>query len=191
MYNEIILPKLSLQNPLNIMPRWSQYIRRWTLSEKFLSLVRDRCENFSSYLASKDGLLYRFPHPFVKSIVELEQTDPYTYMEGSRECFIIEFLQGRMESYEGQSISNASYFFSPLLFKKTQIQLHSLKTTTLGINLSLFNIISVHFHRFGPPFNKGMYSSPLDSVLWLNSWLQKVKCPFAYMKGWKICMGMQ
>ena len=49
-------------------------------------------------------------------------------------------------------------FISPLLFKKTQIQLHSLKTTTLTINLSLFNIISVHFHRFGPPFNKGMYS---------------------------------
>ena len=52
-------------------------------------------------------------------------------------------------------------FFSPLLFKKTQIQLHSLKTTTLTINLSLFNIISVHFHHFGPPFNKGMYSSPV------------------------------
>ena len=65
-------------------------------------------------------------------------------------------------TYEGQSISNASYFFfSPLLFKKTQIQLHSLKTTTLTNNLSLFNIISVHFHRFGPPFNKGMYSSPV------------------------------
>ena len=31
----------------------------------------------------------------------------------------------------------------------------------------------------------------LDSVLWLNSWLQKVKCPFACMKGWKMCMGMQ
>ena len=31
----------------------------------------------------------------------------------------------------------------------------------------------------------------LDSVLWLNSWLEKVKCPFAYMKGWKMCMGMQ
>ena len=54
-------------------------------------------------------------------------------------------------------------FFSPLLFKKTQIQLHSLKTTTLTINLSLFNIISVHFHRFDPPFNKGMYSSPVKS----------------------------
>ena len=52
-------------------------------------------------------------------------------------------------------------FFSPLLFKKTQIQLHSLKTTTLTINLSLLNIISVHFHRFGPPFNKGMYPSPV------------------------------
>ena len=63
--------------------------------------------------------------------------------------------------YEGLSISNASYFFSPLLFKKTQIQLHSLKITTLKINLSLFNIIAVHFHRFGPPFNKGMYSSPV------------------------------
>ena len=50
--------------------------------------------------------------------------------------------------------------FSSLLFKKTQIQLHSLNTTTLTINFSLFNIISVHFHRFGPPFNKGMYSSP-------------------------------
>ena len=49
--------------------------------------------------------------------------------------------------------------FSPLLFKKTHIQLHSLKTTTLTINLSLFNIIFFHFHRFGPPFNKGMYSS--------------------------------
>ena len=54
-------------------------------------------------------------------------------------------------------------FFSPLLFKKTQIQLHSLKTTTLTINFSLFNIISVHFHRFGPPFNKRMYSSPVKS----------------------------
>ena len=54
-------------------------------------------------------------------------------------------------------------FFSPLLFKKTQIQLYSLKTTTLKINLSLFNIISVHFHRFGPPFNNGMYSSPVKS----------------------------
>ena len=54
-------------------------------------------------------------------------------------------------------------FFSPLLFKKTQIQLHSLKTTTLKINLSLFNIISVHFHHVGPPFNKGMYSSPVKS----------------------------
>ena len=52
--------------------------------------------------------------------------------------------------------------FSPLLFKKTQIQLHSLKTT-LPINLSLFNIISVHFHHFSPPFNKGMYSSPVIS----------------------------
>ena len=51
-------------------------------------------------------------------------------------------------------------FSSPLLLKKTQIQLHSLKTTILTINLSLLNIISVHFHRFGPPFNKGMYSSP-------------------------------
>ena len=39
------------------------------------------------------------------------------------------------------------FFFPHLLFKKTQIQLHSLKTTTLTINLSLFNIISVHFHR--------------------------------------------
>ena len=29
------------------------------------------------------------------------------------------------------------------------------------INFSLSNIISVHFHRFGPPFNKGMYSSPV------------------------------
>ena len=67
--------------------------------------------------------------------------------------------------YEGQSISNASYFcFPPLLFKKTQIQLHSLKTTTLPINLSLFNIISVHFHRFGPLFNKDMYSSPVKAV---------------------------
>ena len=47
-----------------------------------------------------------------------------------------------MRMYEGQSISNASYFFS-----FTQIQLHSLKTTTLTLNLSLFNIISVHFHR--------------------------------------------
>ena len=65
--------------------------------------------------------------------------------------------------YEGQSISNASYFFSLLLFKKTQIQLHSLETTTLRINLSLFNIISVHFHHFGPPFNKGMYSSRVKS----------------------------
>ena len=38
--------------------------------------------------------------------------------------------------YESQSISNASYLFSsPLLFKKTQIQLHSLKTTSLTINL--------------------------------------------------------
>ena len=63
--------------------------------------------------------------------------------------------------YVGQSISNASIFFSPLLFKKTQI--HSLKTTTLTINLSLFNTISIHFHRFGPPFNKGMYSSPVKS----------------------------
>ena len=61
--------------------------------------------------------------------------------------------------YEGQSISNASYFVSPLLFKKSQIQLHRLKITNLTINLSLFNIISVHFHRFGPPFNKCMYSS--------------------------------
>ena len=34
-------------------------------------------------------------------------------------------------NYEGQSMSNASYFFSPLLFKKTQIQLHSLRTTVL------------------------------------------------------------
>ena len=51
-------------------------------------------------------------------------------------------------------------FFS-FIFKKIQIQLHSLKTTTLTINLSLFNIISVHFYRFGPPFNKGMYSSPV------------------------------
>ena len=81
-------------------------------------------------------------------------------------------------------------FFSPLFFKKTQMQLHSLKTKTLTINLSLFNIISVHFHRFGPPFNKGTLAR-LDSVLWLNSWLQKVKCPFAYMKGWKMCIGMQ
>ena len=64
--------------------------------------------------------------------------------------------------YEDQPITNASYFFfSPSLFKKTQIQLHSLKTTTLTINLSLFNIISAHFHRFGLPFNKGMYSSPV------------------------------
>ena len=31
-------------------------------------------------------------------------------------------------------------FFSPLLFKKTQIQLLSLKTTTLKIHLPLFNI---------------------------------------------------
>ena len=46
-------------------------------------------------------------------------------------------------------------FFSPLLFRKTQIQLHSFKTTTLTIKFSLFNIISVHFHRFSPPFNKG------------------------------------
>ena len=65
--------------------------------------------------------------------------------------------------YEGQSISTASYFFSPILFKKTKIQLHSLKTTTLTINLSLFNIISIHFHRFGPTFNKDMYSSPVIS----------------------------
>jgi len=53
--------------------------------------------------------------------------------------------------------------FSPLLFKKSQIQLHSLKTTTLTINLSLLYIISVYFHRFCPPFNKGMYSSPVKS----------------------------
>ena len=46
--------------------------------------------------------------------------------------------------------------FSPLILRKTEIQLHSLKTTTLAINMSLFNIISVHFHRFGPPFNKGL-----------------------------------
>ena len=52
-------------------------------------------------------------------------------------------------------------FFSPLLLKKTQIQLHSLKTTKLTINLSFFNIISVYFHRFDPPFNKDMYSSPV------------------------------
>ena len=52
-------------------------------------------------------------------------------------------------------------FFPPLPLKKTQIQLHSLKTKTLTINLSLFNIISVHFHRFGLPFNKGLYSSPV------------------------------
>ena len=52
-------------------------------------------------------------------------------------------------------------FVSPLLFKKTQILLLSLKTTTFTINLSLFNIISVHFHRFGPPFNKSMYSCPV------------------------------
>ena len=66
--------------------------------------------------------------------------------------------------YEGQSISNASYFFSFTFQENSNtIRLHSLKTTTLTINLSLFNIISVHFHRFGPPFNKGMYSSPVKS----------------------------
>jgi hypothetical protein len=63
--------------------------------------------------------------------------------------------------YECQSISNVSYFCSPLPFRKNQIQLHSLKTTTLTVNLSLFNIISVLFHRFGPPFNKALYSSPV------------------------------
>ena len=77
-------------------------------------------------------------------------------------AFLIVMI-GSNSNYEGQSISNASYFFSPLLFKKTQIQLHSFKPKTLTINLSLFNIISVHFHRFGPPFNKGMYSSPVKS----------------------------
>ena len=50
-------------------------------------------------------------------------------------------------------------FVSPLLFKKTQIQLHSLKTTRLTINVSLFNTIAVHFHCFRPPFNKAMHSS--------------------------------
>jgi len=52
-----------------------------------------------------------------------------------------------------------SPFVSPLLSKKTQIQLHSLKTTTLTINVSLFNWIADHLHRFGSPFNKAMYSS--------------------------------
>jgi hypothetical protein len=50
-------------------------------------------------------------------------------------------------------------FLSPLLFMKTKIQLHSLKTSTLTINLTPVNTMAVHFHRFGPPFNKAMYSS--------------------------------
>ena len=54
-------------------------------------------------------------------------------------------------------------FFSPLLFKKTRIQLHSLKTTTLTLNLSLFNTISVHFHHFGSPFHK-------DSLRAVSQW---------------------
>ena len=29
----------------------------------------------------------------------------------------------------------------------------------MTINLSLVNTMAVHFHRFGPPFNKAMYSS--------------------------------
>ena len=45
-------------------------------------------------------------------------------------------------------------FVSPLLFKKSQKELHSLKTTGLTINLSLSNTIAVHFHRFCPLFNK-------------------------------------
>ena len=49
--------------------------------------------------------------------------------------------------------------FSSLLFKKTQIQLHSLETTGLTINLSLFNKIAVHFLRFCPPFNMAMHPS--------------------------------
>ena len=65
---------------------------------------------------------------------------------------------GTYTYYEGQSISNASYFFFSFTFQETQIQLHRLKTTTLTVNLSLFNIISVLFHSFGPPFNKALYS---------------------------------
>ena len=72
-------------------------------------------------------------------------------------------------------------FFSPLLFKKTQIQLHSLKTTTLTINLSLFNIISVHFHRFGPPFNKGIYSSPVKSKVLSPKPLRQGRQPTLYV----------
>ena len=84
--------------------------------------------------------------------------------------------------YEGQSISNASYFFSPLLFKKTQILSHSLKTVTLTINLSLFNIISVHFHHFGLPFNKGMYSSKVLSPKPLMHERFHLVCPSASLQ---------
>ena len=49
-------------------------------------------------------------------------------------------------------------FFS-FTFQENSNTITQLENSTLTINLSLFNIISVHFHHFGPPFNKGMYSS--------------------------------
>ena len=82
-------------------------------------------------------------------------------------------------------------FFSPLLFKKTQIQLHSLKTTTLKINLSLFNINSVHFHRFGPPFNKGMYSSPVRQRSVIEFLTAEGEMPIRIHERLKMCLGMQ
>ena len=63
----------------------------------------------------------------------------------------------------GRSQTTKDSILTNYLNKKTQIQLHSFKITILTINLSLYNIISVHFHRFGPPFNKSMYSSPVKS----------------------------
>ena len=65
--------------------------------------------------------------------------------------------------YESQSISNASNFFFSFNFQENSNKITQLENHNIDDYFSLLNIISVHFHRFGPPFNKGMYSSPVKS----------------------------
>jgi len=82
-------------------------------------------------------------------------------------------------------------FVSPLLFKKTQIQLHSLKTTRLTINLSVFNTIAVHFLRFCPPFNKAMHPSSVRQRSVIEFLLAEGEMPIRIRECLKLCMVMQ
>ena len=92
--------------------------------------------------------------------------------------------------YEGQSVCLLFFFYWNTLVKKKNLHLAGYLKPSCRIHCSS-NFLQQQMAALHPIARWLTLMFVLDSVLWFNSWLQKVKCPFVYMKGWKMCMGMQ